>query len=54
MANFEQLDQEWVELMKEARDLGISIQDLRDYFQNNRAELTAKEETLSADRLVPS
>ncbi|WP_084783348.1 anti-repressor SinI family protein [Bacillus dakarensis] len=54
MANFEQLDQEWIELMKEARDLGISIQEVKDYFQRNSAKLTEKEEALPTIRLLPS
>ncbi|MCM3767719.1 anti-repressor SinI family protein [Neobacillus niacini] len=31
----EELDQDWLELMLEARDLGISIDEIRDFLQQS-------------------
>lgn len=35
----QELDQEWVELIKEARDLGISLKELHSFFQGESEEI---------------
>ncbi|WP_035426389.1 DNA-binding anti-repressor SinI [Sediminibacillus sp. JSM 1682029] len=32
---YEKLDQEWVDLMVEAKDLGIGIEELQEFLQNH-------------------
>ncbi|MBI0579818.1 anti-repressor SinI family protein [Neobacillus cucumis] len=34
-ATEEELDNEWVELIKKARELGITIKEIRDFLHNN-------------------
>ncbi|MEH6853937.1 anti-repressor SinI family protein [Priestia megaterium] len=32
----EELDQEWVKLIREAKELGISVQDIKEFLQENK------------------
>lgn len=34
MAGKEEMDEEWVELMKEARDLGLTLSEIYDFFEH--------------------
>lgn len=39
MASSHSLDQEWVDLILAALDMGISVQEIKDFFQKKSSEL---------------
>ncbi|MGV3464314.1 MAG: anti-repressor SinI family protein [Heyndrickxia sp.] len=41
LASAQKLDQEWVDLILAALDMGISVQEIKDFFQQKSTDLDA-------------
>ncbi|MFC3884755.1 anti-repressor SinI family protein [Bacillus songklensis] len=48
MSQEKEIDQEWLELMVEAKKLGLSIQEVRHFMTSHQLPIYKKEDTASA------